>query len=90
LKLIGVLKKHNLIKSFRKFKEENVDEMKIDLGNKINLSIVLDRRYNTTLTILKDLSDENLMQIRDRLSDLGLTQKVLKKSKRLKMNCLMS
>ena len=59
LKLIGVLKKHNLVKSFRKFKEENVDEMKIDLGNKINLSIVLDRRYNTTLTILKDLSDED-------------------------------
>ena len=59
LKLIGVLKKHNLVKSFRKFKEENVDEMKIDLGNKINLSIALDRRYNTTLTILKDLSDED-------------------------------
>ena len=40
---------------------------------------------------IKDLSDENLMQTRDRLSELGLTQKVLKKKlKRLKMNCLMS
>jgi hypothetical protein len=60
LKLIGVLKKHNLVKSFNEFKKENVDEMKIDLGNKINLKIRLDRRYNTTLTIVKEpLREDN-------------------------------
>ena len=65
LKLIKILKKHNLVKSFENFKDDNINNMKIDLDDSHELNIELNKRYETIFKIVKIKGEdkENISQI---------------------------
>ena len=71
LRLMAILKKHNLVKAFGNFKDENINNVEVELGDSgYKIEVNLGRSYETTFN-LKDKDDKGVGDLEVRNGEKG-------------------